>query len=692
MYMLSQLSIFFRKSPFMRLVLALLMGFYIAPYLSLSHFLILSLLTFGAYCFIVIWQRKHAVYKYRHLSGIAGVLMYVSLAAFYAQLRQPVQVSVNEACAMDVRVLSGIGSSAKNNKYEVRAHQCANDTLGIRQGMKGIVYISKLHDTLNIVSGQRLYLSGRFLPFTPPDGPFDFDYSQYLKNQRIAFRFVAREAKLYDDDTLPTPIIISERVKNYLRKRYVEAGLDEAQGALLNALYLGDKSRLSYEQKSAFSDAGAMHLLAVSGLHVGIIYLLLVGGIGALGIPKDSGWVALFIIFCLWFYALITGFSPSVLRSGLMFTILEVGRISRQKTGIFNLLGASMFIILLIEPLSVYNVGFWLSHCAVASIVSFYPKINKWFYFRFPPFRWLWSIAAVSLAAQVGTLPLSIHTFNEFPLYFMLTNLLLIPVVTPILILAVLSSLFSFCDVCLKLMIPALGDLLTYIEGVALSVDRLPFSSLTNLYIDRWQMYLFYGFLILFLLYSDYRFLRYLKYLTIMLIAFLFSFHLRAYYQPAEVVYIAKVRDKSVVNYFTQQQNIIYADGIISDKDIEFAFKGVWARYGAPATYSFSIIDATNNKPPPVLNPGGKSMVLLPANAQWSLSKQAVQVDYLVLMGQPRMSLDEVLKTVHTRLIIIPTGWKWYQRKWYAQSAMTLDYLHDVYEEGAFLLTAAKHR
>ncbi|WP_244828564.1 ComEC/Rec2 family competence protein [Carboxylicivirga sediminis] len=639
------------------------------------------------YCLLIVWQKQTAIYRYRFLTGITGFVMLLTLSIVYAQLRQPLTLSSYSEAQVKLHIIESIGSTEQNLKFETYFRGCSSDSLSYLEKQRGIVYVPKSIIKHKPATDSYIFVKGRFIPFSEPNSQFDFNYSNYLRNQRIAFRLIVSEYQHIEEESgILHPVILSARLKTFLRDKYQEAGLNETQLAILNALFLGDKSLLSYEQKSAFSDAGAMHLLAVSGLHVGIIYMLLMSIVSVFRARKYKLLTALVVILCLWFYAAVTGFSPSVLRASLMFTILEFGRISKRQTGIFNLLGASMFIIIIIEPLSIFNIGFWLSHVAVASIVSFYPKVNNWFHFRFPPFKWGWSIIAVSIAAQLGTLPIAIYAFHEFPLYFIVTNIVMIPVVTPILVMAVLAALCSFSMFILQLIVPGMGSLLTFMDDTAHWIDQFPYSTIQHLYIEGWQLPLLYGSLILLLVYINYRYFIYLKYLLVLGIFTIVTIHVRSYFLPEEVLYVAKINGKSVVNHLDKQSNTIYTNVPLSEKEIEFAFNGLWAYCNAPVSYTVRQVGDKPNASPIVSLIGAKALVILPEGARWSCKLEHRKVDYLVLMGKPEIDLKEVRKTMRVGQVIIPSGWKWYQKKWFDGYEEHIENLHDVSKNGVFLV------
>ncbi|MCU4155375.1 ComEC/Rec2 family competence protein [Carboxylicivirga sp. A043] len=687
------LNLFLKRSPFIRLIIPLITGIYVAFQIPehQQELLFAVLIAFLCFASVSYWFKHAALYQYRYITGFAGFMLFFLFAMFYMQMRMPQTFSLERKQAIKLQLVENIGETNKNYKYEAILLAIDNDSLAMANKSRGIVFIPKKQEDKTLYPGAVIHSIGRFIPFSEPDCEFDFDYSGYLRNQRIAFRFIISEyQKLSNQGVSNSLFIQSARLKLYLRERFVSAGLTKSQVAILNALFLGDKSKLTYEQKVAFSNAGAMHLLAVSGLHVGIIYMLIISLLTALGLKKGNVAVACLVISILWLYAFITGFSPSVLRASLMFTILEIGRISKRKTGIFNLLGASMFIIMIIEPLSIFNIGFWLSHSAVAAIVCFYPKINSWFRFRFPPFRWFWSITAVSLAAQIGTLPICIYAFYGFPLYFVITNLMLIPVVTPILVLAVFSSVFSFSSFVLAVLVPALGDLLTFMEQTALYIESLPNSIITNLYLNSFQLLGIYTSIIFLLVYVDYRFVRYLKYALISLIIALASVYIRKERLPDELLYVANVKGKSVVNYLNASTNIIYTNEELTEKEIDFAFGGLWAYCLANSKVSTIVVDKQNYRPIVKLI-GNQRIAIVSERAVWEHQMEHSHIDLLILLGKPEMTLAELRASMRVRQLVISNGWKWYhKRKWLKEHSTYIENVHDISKDGVLFVVDGK--
>jgi len=320
-------------------------------------------------------------------------------------------------------------------------------------------------DTVNIVCGKTYINIKDADTATPPqygdilivqnklfeiDGPKnigDFDYQRYSNLKQIHY-----QAYLKSSDYVVVCSSCGSKlwaVIYQLRVQLIEALAkninDETTLAISSALLLGQKNFLTKAVKNTFADTGAMHILAVSGLHVGILFLIL----NFLFKPFAHGkWgrvtTAVLSVLIIWIYAGLTGFSASVTRASLMFSLFLIGDIINKDKNTYNILAASAFIILLYRPNMLAEVGFQLSYAAVFSIVTLYPYIFKWFTFKSKFANFFWSISAVSIAAQIGTAPISLYYFNQFPTTFLLANLIAIPAATIIFISGISILVFSF--------------------------------------------------------------------------------------------------------------------------------------------------------------------------------------------------------------------------------------------------------
>ncbi len=267
-----------------------------------------------------------------------------------------------------------------------------------------------------------------------------------------------------------------EKIKNLASKRFTE----KENQSIFNALILGDKSLLSKKSKESFINAGIMHILAISGMHTGYLYSILLVILFPLGNGKISLFLRNSLIICtIWFYAILSGFSESVIRASIMISINLIASIFDKGKISLNTLGASALIMLVINPLSLYNAGFQLSFMATFSIIVIYPHLNKIFTIKSRVGAYLWQNLAMSISGTLGTFLISILTFGRFPIYFLLGNLLAAPLI-PIIMVTSFMWLIIPSGTQLEGIIFFISDSLIFLlNSIATNVGALPYSSIS---------------------------------------------------------------------------------------------------------------------------------------------------------------------------------------------------------------------
>ena len=284
----------------------------------------------------------------------------------------------------------------------------------------------------------------------------DFDYGRYLRMQGLVGSAWAnrRHWQQVGHEPLSGLRATAEKCQRRLHQQYEQLGVREPELGILSALTLGYREELDKHVQQSFSAAGAMHILAVSGLHTGIVWglivwLLTLGGL-AKPLCEQRVWQTILTtmtLIALWTYAFVTGLSPSVMRSALMVTIVEVGWLFRRNVVGMNTLAAAAVIILLIRPLTLWSVSFQLSFAAVASLILVGSWLQQHTILRGKLRQYIGGLLIMSFAAQIGTLPLTLHYFGQTSNYFALTNLVVIPVAFVLLLLGIGSLALSWCFV-----------------------------------------------------------------------------------------------------------------------------------------------------------------------------------------------------------------------------------------------------
>ena len=330
-------------------------------------------------------------------------------------------------------------------KYQARiikvAHQKTTGTI--------LLNIQKDSTSLPLNVDDQLLLKPTLKELIPPLNPHQFNYKSYLAKQGIHHQlFVAEHQFLRLKSARTTLFGLSAKFRNKIQESLEKYQFKNNELAVINALLLGQRQDISKELIVDYQRAGAIHILAVSGLHIGILLLILTFIFKPLERIKYGDFIkTTIIVLLLWMFAFIAGLSASVVRAVTMFTFFAIGlSFRRKKVAAFSFI-SSLFFLLLINPMLLFDVGFQLSYLAVFGILWVQPKLYKIYKPRFILDKKAWELFTVSIAAQIGILPLSIYYFQQFPGLFLASNLVIIPFLGAILIggiLVIILSLFNF--------------------------------------------------------------------------------------------------------------------------------------------------------------------------------------------------------------------------------------------------------
>jgi competence protein ComEC len=315
------------------------------------------------------------------------------------------------------------------DKYEAEILQINN------KKSFGKILLNIKKDSVNIQykPGDIYYTKTILKPINKPKNPFEFDYNKYLKSKQVEHQIYTKKEKLFYIKFKSNINRFTNAVINKINVKLKKTGVKKDELAIINALLLGQRQNISKEIITSYQNAGAIHILAVSGLHIGIIFgilLIIFYPFKLIFYKNNKGQMfqyALAIIF-VWLYALLAGLSSSVVRSATMFTVLAVGFLSNRKSHTINNLFISAFILLLIHPQFLFDIGFQLSYLAVFSIIYWNPVFNKIWNPKNKLVRVFWTVFTISISAQIGILPLSLLYFHQFPVLFFVSGLVVIPV------------------------------------------------------------------------------------------------------------------------------------------------------------------------------------------------------------------------------------------------------------------------
>ncbi len=477
-----------------------------------------------------------------------------------------------------------------------------------------LLYFSKDSASANLQYGDKLLLKPLISELEEPGNPNEFNYRKYLSFHQIYHRAFLRskDYTLLGNEGKPFFKKIYA-LRHYLAELLREKIPSESAQAVAMALLLGQREQLDETTLHNYSATGAMHVLAVSGLHVGIIFLLL-----RLLLPElprsryyTRGLRPLLFLAGIWFYAALTGLSPSVTRAATMFSFVIAGSVLDRKLNIYHSIAASAFFLLFIQPYLITEIGFLLSYFAVLGIVYIQPRLYALLYFRNGLLDKAWAITAVSIAAQIATFPIALLFFYQFPVFFLISNLLVIPAA----MLIVSGGVFLF----LLAAIPSLGNALGYFlsllidflnAGIAL-INRIPGVLAEGVVINIPEAVLLYLFILFMLLYFSRKSFSHLR--SALLFLILFAGHAE-YRKLQNMQYrgmtVYSIRGHSAIAFIHQRHARVFADtALLSDHNaVRFHMQHHWWNRGVKSP----VFTALDTLPPTfALQSGDQQLCLL---------------------------------------------------------------------------------
>lgn len=568
---------------------------------------------------------------------------------------------------------------------------------------KVIVYCKKDIPLPEFVYGDTLLIRTGLFPVAGPMNPGQFSYKRYLARRNIYHQAYLAPGNYCVTGHMKAWTI--KRMANLTRQRLSdilrESGLKERECATAQALLLGDKSQIDDETYQAYSSSGTIHILCVSGLHVGVIYMVLDFLLGFLSRSKPVKWIRfLLIILLIWFYAFLTGLTPSVLRATVMFSILIIGKAYRRNTNIYNTLACSALLLLSANPFMLYDTGFQLSYLAVVGIVSLEPWIRDQLTFRGWLLNKIWALMCVSLAAQLMTLPLTVLLFHQFPSYFLIANVLVVPLSGFIIYAGILVFIthpvpFLWKAVCwiFGMMIRGMNETVTFIEG-------LPYSTLTGLPLDGYEMVLLYIIILASIYLLVYR-MEVALFFLLAAFAILSGYKLTLSQQMIarkQLVVYSTMGSTAVGLIRGREGTFVMDSALLSDPmRIKMHLKGHWVRSRIKRSRLVSLSDTLtlrdpdvhvyNREPFSILQLEECNIILINSRLYIKQNDSTrIKVNYILLRNNATVSIKDVVRVIDAEYIIADmSSSKWRVKKWKKESMEQKVCFYDTAEKGAFI-------
>lgn len=430
-------------------IIGIIVCYWLQPSMYWSFFWFIGvLLLFGVSYFISNKTNKTTIYfgfLTYYLFFIVGILTHYLHNEKYANGNYIQKINSPEVPhSIKVVITEKLKNSTKNDRYvgsisQIDGEQCT-----------GKILINSTKNSKNEVLkiGTQLCFVSNIYPNKKPENPNQFDYGAYLENKSISGYTYTSIDKIKIN---PKPIKNIGYYSSFIRNKIIEnlkkGGFGSNELPVISALILGQQQEISSEILKNYQYAGAIHVLSVSGLHVGFILLFINFLLKPLPKSKLGNGIRLgCTLISLWSFALLAGLSPSIVRATTMFTFVAIGMYLKRKTNVFHTLLVSLFLILLFVPSFLFDIGFQLSYLALFFILWLQPLLSSLWIPKYKIITYFWDIVTISFAAQLGTLPLSIYYFHQFPGLFFVTNCIIIPFLGVIMALGVLVMSLALFD------------------------------------------------------------------------------------------------------------------------------------------------------------------------------------------------------------------------------------------------------
>ncbi len=696
--------------PLYRLLVPMILGIIVGNSVQ-TYSIPIGIIIF-LFLFVAFWAFRPSPfrkYSWRFISGLIISILFFLLGFQLLWVKTDTHLSNHYSCVDSVShfvVTINTPLIERENSFKtvvnVTAAYQTNDTIAKTVRGKIILYFDKECKPA-LKYGDELLIANNLQIIRGFGNPYEFDYASYLKKQNINHSmYLIRTDWIRTYHSSPNFIIqLSIYTRNILLDILREFDFSEPEFAVASAILLGYDDYLDQDLRQLYSGSGAMHILCVSGLHVGIIFLMFNTLLAFIKRYKYGNYIhAFLIILIIWMYAMITGLSPSVFRSATMFSFITIGGIMNRKTSTYNSLAASAFVLLISNPFLLFHIGFQLSYMAVLSILFFQPHLSALFKSRWWLIKKSRDLIAVSIAAQLGTFPLAIYYFHQFPNYFIITNLLVIPLSFVILI-GGFANIFVYL---IGLGSSYLGFILT--QGLYYSlrflnyslgfITELPLAVSENLFFtpsDTLLVYLIIIFFSLFLIY------RKVLYLILTMSTFIILFGLNAWHRydsggQAKLV-IYHVPKHSLIDIIYKNESYLFADSLLHiDTAAIYRYTGDFhldSRIKAESIFPISILSSLENKifinSQNHISYLGKHLLIIDHEKLLPIDPKKYKYNYLLLRNNPKLSVYTLDSIINFDTLIIDASNKyWNIKRWEKQC----DSLHIQYwnikEKGAFVL------
>ncbi|MCF6306528.1 MAG: ComEC family competence protein [Flavobacteriaceae bacterium] len=588
-----------------------------------------------------------------------------------------------------------ISTNSENNLFQLKIkevlktdtynHKYIAEINSINQlKTKGKILLNIKKDSLNspLIIDAVLLISSTLHLINSPLNPHQFDYSKYMKTLGVYHQSrITNIDILHKFEGKSTLRGTAEKARNLIINKLKESPITPDELSIIQALILGQRKDISKEMFSEYAAAGAIHILAVSGLHVGIVFFILQFLFSPFKyFKKGKIIIPIMIVICLWGFAFITGLSPSVLRAVTMFSFFAFAKMINRDTNSINTMFLSYFVLLLVNPMWLFHVGFQLSYLAVFFILWILPMLNRMYYPTNYFLKKGWGILTVTIAAQIGIIPLSLFYFHQFPGLFFLTNIVILPFLGIVLgfgifviTLALLNALPDWIAIAYNYIIKGLNWFVNWIANQeSFLIQDIHFSSEKAIFS--------YVFIIFTLLIWKNKKPKYILYSLASLVILIGIFIFDNYSNAENQLIIFQKSRQTLIGYKNGSKLQLFKSDTSKNYKESYPLKGYRVANG--------IDDYSEKKLPQVVSYNDKNILILDSLGVYPKNRN---IDMVLLSLSPKVNLERLIDSLQPKLIIADgNNYTSYVKRWQQTCKEKKLPFHYTGKEGAYVFKLQK--
>lgn len=522
-----------------------------------------------------------------------------------------------------------------------------------------------------------LLIHSVFEDINSPLNPNQFNYKVYLEKQYIYHQLYTKQEHIFELPSKKQTIFgYADALRLKINNQLNAFDFKPEELAIINALILGQRQDMDSDIYTNYANAGAIHILAVSGLHVGIILMILNILLKPLEqLKRGHIFKIISILILLWSFAIVAGLSASVTRAVTMFSIVAIAMHLKRPTNIYNTLSISIFILLLVKPMFLFDVGFQMSYLAVFAIVSIQPLISKLWIPKWKLTNYFWQIFTVTIAAQLGVLPISLFYFHQFPGLFFVSNLAIIPFLGVILGFGILVILLSLLNMLPETLANIYGNLISTMNQIVSWVSSQDAFLIKNISYDLTHVIATYLLILTSVLtYRKFNFKHVSTFLASILLLQITCLYIKHKNSSTEFIIFHKSRHSIIGKkehtdlkiWHNLDNNVIQKEKMISN-------------YKVGSFINSIAFDSLHN----VYKTPHKTLIVIDSLGVYNVSFKA---NYVLLRNSPRINIKRLIDSLQPELIIADgSNYKSYAQRWKTTCIKEKLPFHYTYEKGAFI-------